>query len=80
MYFREHGMDFREADRRYAELKRLLDAGSIRRMVLPFRGRLDPGHAAGLPAAVPNLARGRHPGAPRSAIRAKRAEHAVLLG
>jgi hypothetical protein len=29
MYFREHGVDFREADRRYAELKRRLDAGII---------------------------------------------------
>jgi hypothetical protein len=29
MNLEEHGMDFREADRRYAELKRRLDAGSI---------------------------------------------------
>src|SRR4051794_11175656 len=29
MDFREHEIDFREADRRYAELKRQLDAGSI---------------------------------------------------
>ena len=29
MHFREHEIGFREADRRYAELKRWLDAGSI---------------------------------------------------
>jgi len=29
MNLEEHGMDLREADRRYAELKRRLDAGSI---------------------------------------------------
>jgi hypothetical protein len=60
MYFREHGMDFREADRRYADLKRQLDAGSIsakefdaqrlRLMVKDDEGRCTIGRGGGPPA------------------------------